>query len=358
VSKTPKRYSDERYTATRSFALKGKLLQKNELETLAESRSLEELVNRLKGTPYSVVVSELSPPYSARKLELAFRKRVADLHYSLMNTAKNEEILQLYYLRNLAWNLKIALKSKALGRSYDETVSYMDLHAEELIGRRELLAKVLSAKDIPEAANFLAGTEFGKDIAMAASAYQTNKEVRVFDLYVDHALFSQIAAAFSFRARLPSSGVGDTTGVRDMIAVDLDAYNALSILRAKLWGLSIDEARSLIILPTFDIPLATLQKMLITESVQEAAKMVSAPRYMPTQPLAGSDEETIATLESKFVGASRKAATEAFLWQGFGIGTVLAFIKLLEFEVRNLSALGFGVEAGLPAKTVISSLDL
>jgi V/A-type H+-transporting ATPase subunit C len=358
VSDTPKRYSDERYTATRSFALKGKLLQKNELETMAESRSLDELVNRLKATPYSTVVSELPPPYSSRKLELTFRKRLADVHYSLMRTAKNEEILQLYYLRNVAWNLKIALKSKALGRSYDDTVGYMDLHAEELIGRRELIAKVLSAKDSQEAANLLAGTEFGKDVAKAASVYATNKEVRVFDLYVDHALFSQIAAAFSFRARLPSSGIGDTSGVRDMIAVDLVSYNVLSLLRAKLWGLSLEEARSLIILPALDVPLATLQKMLVTESLQEAARMVATTRYAPSEPVTGSDEELIAILETRFSEVSRKAATEAFLWQGFGVGTVLGFIKLLEFEVRNLSALAFGVEAGLPAKNVFLSLNL
>jgi len=33
-------------------------------------------------------------------------------------------------------------------------------------------------------------------------------------------------------------------------------------------------------------------------------------------------------------------------------------VKLLEFEVQNLAAIAFGVEAGVPSKQTLSSLKL
>jgi len=66
----------------------------------------------------------------------------------------------------------------------------------------------------------------------------------------------------------------------------------------------------------------------------------------------------VSALEEGFVQLSKKTARRAFLWQGFGLSTVLALVKLLEFEVQNLAAISFGVEAGIPPKQVLSSLKL
>jgi len=61
------------YVGTKAFALRGTLLDAATIVKMAESASLEELVNRLKGTAYADEVSGLSQPYSARTLELALR---------------------------------------------------------------------------------------------------------------------------------------------------------------------------------------------------------------------------------------------------------------------------------------------
>ncbi len=290
-------------------------------------------------------------PYSARKLELAFRERLADVQLQLSRSSHNRALLESYYFRSIAWNLKSALKSRALLKSYEEAMQYIDLHAEELIGRRELIVKILSAKDIQEATAFLADSEFGKDIARATAAFLRDHEVRVFDLFVDHTLNQMIAEA-------TNEGGSPDDGARSIVAIDIDSYNVLSLLRAKLWRLSSSETNSLIVSPTFGVGLSTLQKITITESIPEAINLLAQTRYAIQVPSGASDEELVGKLEEKFTDMGFQAAKRAFIWNAFQLGATLALIKLMEVEVRNLAAISFGVEAGVPSKNVLASLKL
>lgn len=350
-------YTDDVYTGVVTSAIKGTLLQKDAVETLAECHSLEELVNRLKATPYSDAVSKVQPPYSARKLELAMRARLDDVHMQLTRSSPGYELLELYYLKNIAWNLKSAVKSKALNKSYEEALQYIDLHAEELVGRRELIVKVLSAKDVQEAAASLTGSEFGEDMARATAIFVKEGEVRVFDVFVDHTLYQMIARSFSQRRGGLPGGAG-LEGARKIVALDVDTYNTLSLLRAKLWGLSSAETNALLVTPAFGISLSTLQKIVLAESVSEAFSLISVTRYGVPLQSGASDEETINKLEERLSDLSYETAKKTFLWSSFQVGATLALVKLMEFEVRNLAAIAFGVEAGIPAKNVLPGLKL
>ncbi len=351
----PRPSAFETFTGARSFALKGTLLAVPSLETLAESSSLQELVDRLKGTPYGDSLSKLQPPYSTRRLELALRERLADVHYSLTKTSKDPELLDAYYLRNIAWNLKIALKAKALERSYEETMTYIDLHSEEIVGRRDLIARVLSSKDLQESTALLEGTEFGEDVSKAATAFASSGETRVFDLYVDHALFSRIVATFAAKAKTYSEGQVAT--VRDLVGIDVDSYNVLTLLRSKLWGIQASENKDLLILPAFKVSTPRLQKIMNTESVSESLDAMKGT-YNIAWPSNAGDEAIVSALEEGFIQLSKKTSRRAFLWQGFGLATVLALVKLLEFEVQNLAAIAFGVEAGVPPRQILAPLKL
>jgi vacuolar-type H+-ATPase subunit C/Vma6 len=110
--------SSRTYIGTRAFALRGTLLDTQSVQKLAESTSLDELVNRLRSTPYAGSLSGLTPPFNARRIELALRERLAAVHHSVAQGASKYGILQLYYLKNIAWNLKLALKAREIGRAH------------------------------------------------------------------------------------------------------------------------------------------------------------------------------------------------------------------------------------------------
>jgi V/A-type H+-transporting ATPase subunit C len=350
--------SNRTYIGARAAALRGTLLDRQTIEKLAEAATLEEFVNRLKATPYSDAMSGLSPPFSARRLELSMRERLAKIHFTLMNAASKYAILRLYYDRHIAWDLKAALKAKALGRSYEETIEYIDMKAEELVGRRELIVKVLSSKDVQEASSLLAGTEFHRDVERAVASFSTKGEVRFFDVYIDHTVLSRVSKEYASNYKMYSSHrAGDVSGIGDMVANDIDSYNVLSVLRSKLWGLQEQDVRSLIITPTYRVPLPTLTRMIASDSVAEAAKLVENVYPVSTQAHPG-DEQLIDAVEESATERMKETASKAFVWQGLGPAGALALIKLLEFEVSNLASIAIGIEAKIPAKRILEKLIL
>jgi len=347
--------STRTYIGTKAFALKGSLIDAATIQKLAEATSLDELVNRLRGTSYADSLSGLAPPFNARRIELALRERQATVHYSVTQGASRYAVIQLYYLRDIAWDLKLALKARALGRPYEETVEYVDMKAEELAGRRDLIVKVLSAKDVNEAVTMLQGTEFFTDVEKALARYGAKGEIRFFDIYIDHAVLQTIAKEYSLNSKVYSSRPPNVNGVKEMVALDVDSYNVLAVLRSKLWGLTEAEIQELMIAPAGRVQLSLLSSMAGADSATEAVKLIDPIYHFELQG-ARSEEELIDLVEDGFANLARETATLSFVWQGLGPGTMLALIKLMDFEVSNLAAIAIGVEAGMDPKKIQSKL--
>ena len=349
------RLSSRIYIGTKAFALKGSLLDGPTVVKLAESTSLDELVNRLRGTSYADSLSGLAPPFNARRIELALRERMAEVHHSVALSADKYSIIQLYYLKDIAWDLKLTLKARALGKSYEETVEYLDMKAEELVGRRDLIVKVLSAKDVNEAVTMLSGTEFFSDVEKALGRYASKGEIRFFDVYIDHAVLASISKEHSLNSKAYSARPPNANGVEEMVGLDVDAYNVLAVLRSKLWGLSESDIQELLVSPANRVQHSVLMAMGGADSVTEAVKLLE-PSYRFALQGAQNEEELIDLVEEGFARLSRDTATLAFVWQGLGPGTMLGLIKLMEFEVSNLAAIAIGVEAGIDPKKILSKL--
>lgn len=347
--------SSKSYVGTKAFALRGSLLDSATVKKLAEATSLEELVNRLRSTQYADSMSGLSAPFNARRIELSLRERLAVVHHSVTQGAGRYKILQLYYLKNIAWDLKLALKARALNRTYEETTEYLDMKAEELVGRRDLIAKVLTAKDVNEAVSMLSGTEFFSDVEKALAAYTSRGEIRLFDVYIDHAVLSAISKEYSLNPRIYAGKSADVNGIADLVTLDIDTYNVLSVLRSKLWGLSESEVQELIVTPAKRVQSVVLTSMATSDSLAEAVKLLEPSYHFPISQTQ-SDEEFIDQVEDGFARETRETATLAFVWQGLSPGTILALIKLLEIEVGNLAAIAIGVEAEMDPKKILSKL--
>ena len=62
---------DVTYSATKAYSYRGGIIDAQAITSLTESSDLDELVTKLKATPYNAAVSRISTPYSARKIEKA-----------------------------------------------------------------------------------------------------------------------------------------------------------------------------------------------------------------------------------------------------------------------------------------------
>ena len=75
------------YASVKSYSQRGKLLNRSDFQTLAESRDLEELMTRIKNTIYGDAVSDVQKPYTSQVIESGLRGHLADVHYSIAKTA-------------------------------------------------------------------------------------------------------------------------------------------------------------------------------------------------------------------------------------------------------------------------------
>jgi len=331
-----------------SHGLRGRMLTKGELQTLAESRDMEELVTRIKNTVYLDAFAKLSRPYNAEKIEGALREYLVNTHAKMVNVTGGAGILNAYFVKYITWNLKIVLKGKALGKSYEELLPKINLRAEELVGRRDIVIKALVAKNLEEAIAATAGTEFGEDAAKAATVYKDKGDMRIFDTYLDHVFYHDLGRAITSESQSPDA--------KKIASTDVDSYNILSILRGKFWGLSPVAINELIISTTSKVPRDTLQKMINIEKISEAVGELANTVYKDIIPQAGANDiDLIMQLEAGFESLSLKRVVSSFRSM-FSVGIMLAALKLVMLEVRNLSAIASGIEQKVPPETIVSRL--
>ncbi|AIF85301.1 archaeal/vacuolar-type H+-ATPase subunit C [Candidatus Nitrososphaera evergladensis SR1] len=331
-----------------AHSMRGKMLSRTELQTLAESRDIEELVTRMKNTIYLDALAKLTKPYTAEKVEGALREHLVNTHAKMVTLSSGAGVLNAYFVKYITWNLKIILKGKALGRTYEELLPKINLRAEELVGRRDLVVKALVAKDFDEAVASLQGSEFGEDARKAAVVYKEKGDVRAFDTFLDHAFYKSLDKSMF--------GESPLQDVQKLVTVDIDAYNVLAVLRAKYWGLSAQETSDLVAITTTKISRDTLQKMINVEKIQEAIGELSNTAYRDLIPKsAENDIDAIMQLEEGFERVSVRRIMASYRTV-FTLGNMLATLKLMMLEIRNLAAIAAGVEQKIPADRIMANL--
>jgi V/A-type H+/Na+-transporting ATPase subunit C len=331
-----------------SHGLKGRMLTKSELQTLAEARDMEELVTRMKNTVYLDAFVKLTKPYTAEKIEGALKEYLVNAHAKMVNITGGSGILNAYFIKYITWDLKIVLKGKALGKSYEELLPKVNLRAEELVGRRDIIVKALVAKNLEEAVAAISGSEFGEDAAKAAAVYKEKGDLRIFDTYLDHVFYHDLGRAMTAESQSPD--------VKKVASTDIDSYNVLAVLRGKFWGLNTGDINDLIVSTTPKVTRDTLQKMINIEKISEAIGELSSTVYNGIIPqAAANDIDAIMQLESSFEAIGLKRVIGSFRTM-FSVGIMLGALKLMMIEVRNLSAIASGIEQNVPTETIASRL--
>ena len=333
------------YASVKSYSKRGKLLKKDDFQTLAESRDLDELMIRIKNTVYADAVAEVEKPYTSQNIESALRSYLADVHYGISKTAGGG-ILDAYYLKFIISNLKQILKGKVLGKSQEEIETHINLHAEELIKQRDIVIKALVAKDLEETVANLNQTEFGEDIAKAAALYADKKSLQIFDTYFDKILMSRLVKALK-------SGDIDAS---KLVSMDIDFYNILSVIRGKFWGLDEQHIQDLIIIQS---PAAKelLLRMMSVGTIRDAFNELSNTKYRDLIPQSENELDAIAEFERSFELTIYQSSLNSFT-KMFSLATTVGITKLTAFEVRNLAAIAYAVEQKIPTETTMSKLIL
>jgi len=336
------------YASVKTYSKKGKLLKKADFQTLAESRDLDELITRIKNTIYGGSVSEIQKPYTSQKIENALRGHLADVHYSIAKTSGDKSIFNAYYMKFIISNLKSILKGKVLGKSQEEIEVHINLHAEELIKKRDIVIKALVAKDLEETVANLSSGPFGEEIAKAATLYNDKKNIQIFDLYFDKILYQHLGRAMK-NSREPE--------VARLIGRDIDFYNLLSVIRGKFWGLEEDQIQDLIVSVSASASRELLGRMISAVSIRDAFNELTSTKYKDLVPESENELDMIAEFERAFELEIYQSALRSFS-KMFSFATIIGITKLTAYEVRNLAAIAYAVEQKIPTEITMSKLIL
>ena len=84
-----------------AHGLRGRMLSKNELHILAESREIDELVTRMKNTGYLDALAKLPKPYTAEKAESALREYLVNVINNLVSISEGSGVLSAYFTSTL-----------------------------------------------------------------------------------------------------------------------------------------------------------------------------------------------------------------------------------------------------------------
>jgi V/A-type H+-transporting ATPase subunit C len=144
--------------------------------------------------------------------------------------------------------------------------------------------------------------------------------------------------------------------VKNIVSVDIDSYNILAVLRGKYWNLSQNEIDDLIVTTTSKVPRDTLQKMINIEKVSEAMAELGSTVYKDIIPQSATDDiNAIMQLEASFESLQLKKVISSFRTM-FSVGIMVAALKLMMIEVRNLAAIASGVEQKVPTESIMTNL--
>ena len=331
------------FASVKAYSQKGKLLSYSDLQTLAESRDIDELVTRIKNTPYSAAIADLPRPYTAEGIELVLGAHYAKLNRLMEKSSGDTVVLRAYYNLLVVWNLKMILKAKTLGKSQKEIEPRLNMHAAELIKERDILVNALVANSFEEAVASLKNSRFGTQIAKAAELYTENGNIQIIDTYFDKMIYESLAVA--------TRKTKDTK----IVTTDIDAYNLLAVLRGKLWGLDESAILNMTASPTPSVPKAMLERMATAENLRDALQEIGSSRYASLVPQTENDLDAIAQLEHALEMNMYELCNRAFT-RMFSFSTIIAITKLVGYEVRNIGSIAYAVEQKVPTEIVMSKI--
>ncbi|ADN51477.1 V-type ATPase subunit [Vulcanisaeta distributa] len=214
--------------------LRARYLSKDRLNALILAQTLEDAVNVLKGTEYGDILERLGKIVDEAQVTNEVRSHVIKSISSLASSVPSpaSTVLKSYLMRFELENVKVIAKSLMRGLEGGGSMEgLINVTVEEELGRRHVLAAIMSVRDVEDLRNKLieirhpAGPAL--DSFLRINKQYTQYSVMLLDTFIDKAFIEYLMRL----ARIDYS-------VNKFIKELVEFYNLNVVLRGKLWGIS------------------------------------------------------------------------------------------------------------------------
>ncbi|OWT33096.1 ATP synthase A1 subunit C [Methanobrevibacter sp. 87.7] len=319
-------------------ARKGRLLSDKQIVELADTNSVEDVTNYLRG------LDDYLPYLNEYSLEKSLDVQMADT-YKYIATIAPEEIkkpFEIISTKTDIANIKALLTAKAVGFTNERT-------SELLIPSGSLydtLDKLVDASSVTDVVAGLDGTEYSDVLKDAIPQYEESNSLLPFSNALDK---------FYLHSLLHSTEVPGNENTEKMyayIGAQVDIANIKLIIRAKVDGLDYDVVSPYLINEGYQLREWKLKELMESQDVSGVISSLDGTKYSDILSNAltkynetGSVSVFENALDSYFAEYSHSLSLEKPL----GVGPIIGFLSGKEKEIKNLKIISRAKrEAGFP----------
>lgn len=340
-----KRVSQYAYINAKIRGMRSKLLPSSTMDSLVGAGNFETLIRLLESTYYKAVISriparELSPESLDRVFSQDFMERFETVISFAPGGSKN--LLDSMKKKFEAATLKTLIRAKVAKVEIDRAMRYaipVGAFTEDVCRR------LLGTKDIREFAGEIPEPDLRRAVGGALFEYEKLNATFPLEAAVDQQVYGEL-----WRDVNQLKGTDKPSGQK-LIGTEIDAINTRSVLRSKVLELEPEYARSYLLKVTYRLRHKDLKEALEAESVSDAVKQLAIHQYRKVMMIALQKymkDKSLAAFELALDGLRAEASKKiSYTRSPFQVGTILSFLNLKWFEIRNLKAIVTGKVDGL-----------
>ncbi len=327
------------YLITRAHGLRTHLLTPAQYTSLVKSKDLQSVIEILLRTDYAEEIGRL-PVGRARASDLnrIFEKTLAERVYYLIKVSPRtvRRFLEYYARKFEVENVKRILRVIEGGGERGE-VPLIPIPRPYVTVNYQAM---LEARDVAEAVELLKETPYSDVIGKLAS-YRKYGSLLILEGALDNSYYTLLWKSIS--------KVPDRKQIASLVGVEMDLKNIYIIVGLKISGIHPDIIGEVAISEGYKLSPQEITS-LVAAKAEGVVDIVARSFY---KDLSESVREAIEKEDPRLLeGAIRRHMyTHVFKCASrysTGLGYVVSYLQLCEYEARNLTAIALGKELGLP----------
>lgn len=341
------------YISAKVKGMKLRLLSREAYEALLRCHDLSEVCTSLENTEYSLEIAEARLlGIQATTLERAFIKNLFKVFTKVAEKSPSE--VRAFIAVNMRKfeieNVKAILRAVRAGLRPEEAMSFVipvpfGLQSDAY---ESLLRKVGGVEDLVRRMEV---TEYGPVLGDLLEDYAEKRSLLPLEAGLDRLLYG------SLFSKMDKMAGRDRRIVADLLGTEVDLVNINVILRSKALRLRAEDAYRYVFPVFCHITEKQVGEAMNAQDVEGAITALTVRPYaeMLSKILLDYQDTGFLTdidVEKDHLLLEASRSLRRMYLSPFHIGTILSFLNLKWFEVRNLRALVYGKEDGLPQEAI------
>ena len=326
------------YANARVKAMKQSLLQRRDLEAMADAKNIEDVYGLLERTSYrqDLVDVSLKERTLPDQIELACTRNFSRYLKKVLGIMPKDArpVLNGFFEKYEIENIKMILSSKTAGHSKEKIAP---LILETGLLSKAIHSKMLDAKDLSEAMAPLEGTPYSSVIEKSSSpnGRQITGILAALDAYYFDKI-RQIASNFPREEKI----------ILEMLKSQIDSRNISAILRSKKEGIK-EEKISQMMIWSGNIQKEKLRQAIAAKDVEAAAKVFENDFGLSKPIEIYRKTGSLIPIEVELETGHAKKGLSVLRRSILSIGAIAGFLLIKEEETSNIRKIIRAKEFGL-----------